>query len=111
MSVTAERHPEGEHRPKITIQTIQKKKEQGERITCLTAYDYAGARLVDEAGIDMVLVGDSLGMVMLGYENTLPVTMQEMLHHTRAVRRGVKRAFLVADMPFASYHVSQRETL
>jgi 3-methyl-2-oxobutanoate hydroxymethyltransferase len=101
----------GDFRAKITSSTLLEKKQRQEIITCLTAYDYASARLVDEAGIDMVLVGDSLAQVMLGYENTLPVTMQEMLHHTRAVRRGVKRAFLVADMPFASYHVSRRESL
>ena len=101
----------GDFRSKITAPTLLEKKQRHERITCLTAYDYASARLVDEAGIDMVLVGDSLAMVMLGYENTLPVTVPEMLHHTRAVRRGVKHAFLVADMPFASYHVSLRETL
>ena len=74
------------------------------RITCLTAYDFPSAKLVDEAGVDVILVGDSLGMVVLGYENTVPVTMEDMLHHTRAVRRGVKRALLVADMPYGSYH-------
>jgi 3-methyl-2-oxobutanoate hydroxymethyltransferase len=101
----------GDFRAKITASTLIDKKQRQEIITCLTAYDYASARLVDDAGIDMVLVGDSLAQVMLGYENTLPVTMQEMLHHTRAVKRGVKRAFLVADMPFASYHLSLRESL
>jgi 3-methyl-2-oxobutanoate hydroxymethyltransferase len=101
----------GDFRAKITSSTLLDKKQKHEPITCLTAYDYASARLVDEAGIDMVLVGDSLGMVVLGYENTLPVTVEEMLHHTRAVRRGVKRAFLVADMPFASYHVSGDEAI
>lgn len=106
MSITT-----GDFRSKVTSSTLLEKKQKGEIITCLTAYDYPTAKLVDEADIDMVLVGDSLGMVVLGYENTLPVTMQEMLHHTRAVRRGVKRAFLVADMPFASYHVSTREAL
>ena len=106
MSITA-----GDFRAKITPTTLLEKKQNREPITCLTAYDYPSARLVDEAGIDMVLVGDSLGMVMLGYENTLPVTVEEMLHHTRAVRRGVKRAFLIADMPFASYHVSGKETV
>jgi 3-methyl-2-oxobutanoate hydroxymethyltransferase len=75
-----------------------------EKITCLTAYDYPTARLLDEAGVDVLLVGDSLGMAVLGYESTLPVTMEEMLHHTRAVRRGVRRALLVADMPYGSYH-------
>ena len=106
MSITT-----GDFRAKITSSTLLDKKQRHEPITCLTAYDYASARLVDEAGIDMVLVGDSLGMVMLGYDNTLPVTVEEMLHHTRAVRRGVKRAFLVADMPFASYHVSDEEAI
>ena len=93
----------GPVRPKVTSLTIQEKKQRHEIITCLTAYDYATARLVDEAGIDMVLVGDSLAQVVLGYENTLPVTMEEMLHHTRAVRRGVKAAMVVADMPFGAY--------
>jgi 3-methyl-2-oxobutanoate hydroxymethyltransferase len=74
------------------------------RITCLTAYDFPSAKLVDEDGVDIILVGDSLGMVVLGYENTVPVTMEDMLHHTRAVRRGVKHALLVADMPYGSYH-------
>src|ERR1035441_197575 len=81
------------------------------RITCLTAYDFPSARLVDEAGVDIILVGDSLGMVVLGYENTVPVTMDEMLHHTRAVRRGVKRALLVADMPYGSYHTGAGEAV
>jgi len=101
----------GEFRAKISPVSLLEKKQKHERITCLTAYDYISARLVDEAGIDMVLVGDSLGMVMLGYENTLPVTVDEMLHHTRAVRRGVKHAFLIADMPYASYHVSGKDTV
>jgi len=101
----------GDFRSKVTSSTLLEKKQKHERITCLTAYDYANARVVDEAGIDMILVGDSLGMVMLGYENTLPVTVEEMLHHTRAVRRGVKRAFLIADMPYASYHVSGKEAV
>jgi 3-methyl-2-oxobutanoate hydroxymethyltransferase len=86
-------------------------KRAGRRISALTAYDWPTARLVDEAGIDVVLVGDSLGMVVLGYENTLPVTMEEMLHHTRAVARGVRRVFLVADMPYGSYHGAVNEAV
>jgi 3-methyl-2-oxobutanoate hydroxymethyltransferase len=98
-------------RQKVTIATLSDKKSKRQPITCLTAYDYGTARLVDEAGIDMILVGDSLAQVVLGYDNTLPVTMEEMLHHTRAVRRAVKRAFLIADMPYASYHVSSKEAV
>jgi 3-methyl-2-oxobutanoate hydroxymethyltransferase len=101
----------GDFRAKITASLLLEKKKHHEPITCLTAYDYPSARLIDEAGIDMILVGDSLGMVMLGYENTLPVSVQEMLHHLRAVRRGVKHALLIADMPYASYHVGIRDTL
>jgi 3-methyl-2-oxobutanoate hydroxymethyltransferase len=82
-----------------------------QKITCLTAYDYPTARLLDEAGVDVILVGDSLGMVVLGYESTLPVTIEEMLHHTRAVRRGVHRALVVADMPYGSYHTDTAESL
>jgi 3-methyl-2-oxobutanoate hydroxymethyltransferase len=92
--------------PRITANTLLQKKLAGQPISALTAYDYPTARLVDEAGIDMVLVGDSLGMVVLGYENTLPVTLDEMLHHTRAVARALRRAYLVADMPFGSYQAS-----
>ena len=101
----------GDFRHKVTTATLLEKKAQHQPITCLTAYDYPTARLVDEAGIDIILVGDSAAMVVLGYENTLPVTMDEMLHHTRAVRRGTKRAFLIADMPYASYHVTTKEAL
>src|SRR5579864_9169841 len=90
-------------RSKITATTIQEKKQRSQPITCLTAYDYATARLVDEAGIDMVLVGDSLAQVVLGYDSTLPVTIEEMLHHTRAVRRAVKSAMVIADMPYGSF--------
>src|SRR5438270_3400102 len=110
MSITTSiRENSGEPRPKVTIQTIQEKKQRGERITCLTAYDYPTARLVDEAGIDMVLVGDSLGMVVLGLDDTMSVTMDEMLHHTRAVRRAVKSALLIADMPYGSYHLDETD--
>ena len=96
---------------KITVPGILQRKSgihpqnsPPQKITCLTAYDYPTARLLDEAGVDILLVGDSLGMVVLGYESTLPVTMEEMLHHTRIVRRGTRHALLVADMPYGSYH-------
>src|SRR6202007_3178169 len=103
--------PIGEPRQKITTASLKEKKLRRDPITCLTAYDYATARLVDEAGIDIVLVGDSLAQTMLGYENTLSVTIDEMLHHTKAVRRGVKHALLVADMPYGSYHTSPDEAV
>jgi 3-methyl-2-oxobutanoate hydroxymethyltransferase len=89
---------------KITVPVILERKLHGERITCLTAYDYPTARLVDEAGIDMILVGDTLAQTVLGYESTVPVTVEEMLHHTKAVRRAVRRALLIVDLPFGSYH-------
>ncbi len=98
-------------RKKVTTLTLREKKQRGEIITMLTAYDYATALAVDRAGIDVILVGDSLGMVVLGYETTLPVTMEEMLHHCRAVTRGAKFAMLVGDMPFMSYQVSPQEAL
>lgn len=91
---------------KKTVSTVRKQKENGEKITMLTAYDYSTAKLMDEAGIDMILVGDSLGMVMLGYEDTVSVTMEDMIHHTAAVSRGTKNAMVVADMPFMSYQTS-----
>jgi 3-methyl-2-oxobutanoate hydroxymethyltransferase len=103
--------PLGEPRQKITVASLREKKLQHQPITCLTAYDYASARLVDEANIDIVLVGDSLAMTMLGHPDTLSVTVDEMLHHTKAVRRGVKRAMLVADMPYGSYHVGADDAL
>jgi len=100
---------------KITVPSLLHRKslrpEDATRITCLTAYDYPTARLLDEAGVEVVLVGDSLGMVMLGHETTLAVTVEEMLHHTRAVRRGTKRALVVADMPFGSYHADIAESV
>jgi 3-methyl-2-oxobutanoate hydroxymethyltransferase len=95
---------DGHSLPKVTMPALAEMKRQGKPISALTAYDYATARLVDEAGIDLILVGDSLAMVVLGHENTLAVTVDEMLHHTRAVRRAVHRALVVADMPFGSYH-------
>jgi 3-methyl-2-oxobutanoate hydroxymethyltransferase len=91
---------------KVTVPAVRASKERGERLVCLTAYDYPTARIVDEAGTDVILVGDSLGNVVLGYDSTVPVTLEEMLHHTRAVRRGVERALLVADMPYGTYHTS-----
>ena len=100
--------PIGEPRHKITTASLREQKLHHEPITCLTAYDYAAARLVDEAGIDMVLVGDSLAQTMLGYENTLSVTMDEMLHHVKAVRRGLKNALLLADMPYGSYQIDAK---
>jgi 3-methyl-2-oxobutanoate hydroxymethyltransferase len=103
--------PIGEPRHKVTISTIREKKLHREPITCLTAYDYPTARLVDEAGINIILVGDSLAMTQLGYENTLSVTVDEMLHHVRAVRRGVKDALLIADMPYGSYHAAPEEAI
>jgi 3-methyl-2-oxobutanoate hydroxymethyltransferase len=107
MSIT----PIGQPCPKITTASLHEKKLRHEPITCLTAYDYPSARLVDEAGIDVILVGDSMAQVMLGYDSTLPITVDEMLHHTRAVRRAVKHALLIADMPYGSYHVDEKETL
>ncbi len=91
---------------KVTVRTLLEKKQAGEKIVAVTSYDYPTALLVDEAGVDFVLVGDSVANVVLGYDSTLPVTMDEMRHHVRAVRRGVRQALLVADMPFLSYQVS-----
>lgn len=102
---------------KVTVPDLRQRKclaagsPENSKIVCLTAYDYPTARLLDEAGVDVVLVGDTLGMVVLGYESTLPVTLEEMLHHTRAVRRGVQRALLVADMPYGSYHADTAESV
>lgn len=98
-------------RKKVTITDLYEKKRDGRRITMLTAYDYPTARLVDDAGIDCVLVGDSLGMVVLGYDSTVPVTMDDMLHHAKAVRRGTKYSFMIGDMPFGSYQVSKEEAI
>ena len=104
---------------KITVPDIQSRKirslagspEAPQKITCLTAYDYPTARLLDDAGVDILLVGDSLAMVVLGYDSTMPVTLEEILHHVRAVRRGTRRALLVADMPYGSFHVSIEESV
>jgi 3-methyl-2-oxobutanoate hydroxymethyltransferase len=96
---------------KITTAVIRERKIKGAKITMLTAYDYATAMVLDNAGVDIILVGDSLGMVVLGYDSTLPVTMEEMLHHTKAASRGTRRAMLIADMPFLSYQVSDTEAM
>ena len=102
--------PSGE-RKKVTTLELRRKKQRGEVITMLTAYDYPTALLVDRAGLDAILVGDSLGMVVLGYPNTLSVTMEDMLHHCRAVARGAHSALLIGDMPFMSYQISPQEAL
>ena len=95
----------------VTISTLLDMKRKGVKITMLTAYDFPTARLAEEAGIDVVLVGDSVGMTKLGYESTLPVTVEEILHHTKAVKRGLSRALLVADMPYLSYEVDLKEAI
>jgi 3-methyl-2-oxobutanoate hydroxymethyltransferase len=96
---------------KVTILDLQKRKEQGQPITMVTAYDYGTAELVDAAGIDVILVGDSVGMVVMGLDSTVPVTMDDMLHHCRMVARGSQRAFLVGDMPFLSYQTGRQEAI
>jgi 3-methyl-2-oxobutanoate hydroxymethyltransferase len=104
-------NPTATARKKITTLTLRQKKERSEPISMLTAYDYPSALAVDQAGVDVILVGDSLAMVVLGYENTLSVTMDDMLHHSRAVARGAKFALLIGDMPFMSYQVSVEEAV
>ncbi len=96
---------------KFTVSSFLKAKKNNEKISMLTAYDYSTAKILDEAGVDSLLVGDSLGMVMLGYENTLQVTMEDMIHHCKAVARGTERAMIIGDMPFLSYHVSVEESV
>src|SRR4030042_3971510 len=96
---------------RVTVTQIKEMKQKGQKIPMLTAYDYATAKLLDEAGIPMILVGDSLGMVVLGYESTLPVTMEDMLHHAKAVVRGTKNALVVGDMPFMTYQASVSEAM
>lgn len=98
-------------RKKVTVQTLRIRKQQRQTFSMLTAYDYPTALAIDQAGIEVILVGDSLGMVVLGYANTLPVTMEDMLHHCRAVARGAQHALLVGDMPFMSYQVSAQEAV
>lgn len=102
---------EHQQRRKVTTQQLRLKKQSGQVISMLTAYDYPTALAVDQAGIDVILVGDSLGMVVLGYPNTLPVTMEDMLHHCKAVARGARYALLVGDMPFLSYQISTTEAV
>src|SRR3989449_2213076 len=96
---------------KVSAPSLRASKERDEKLVCLTAYDYPTARIVDEAGIDIILVGDSLGNVVLGYGNTVPVTLDEILIHVKAVRRGVERALLVADMPYGSFHTGEDDTV
>jgi 3-methyl-2-oxobutanoate hydroxymethyltransferase len=96
---------------RVTITTIKEMKRQGEKIPVLTAYDYITASIIDEAGVPLILVGDSLGMVVLGYDSTIPVTMADMLHHTKAVVRGTKKAMVISDMPFMSYHIDTADAL
>jgi len=99
------------NRKPVSLPRLKEMRSRGEKIAMLTAYDYPTAKIIDEAGIPLILVGDSLGMVVLGYESTIPVTMDEMLHHTKAVVRGTKQAIVVGDMPFMSYHISADEAL
>jgi 3-methyl-2-oxobutanoate hydroxymethyltransferase len=101
----------GSIREKVTIPVLIQKKASGEKIVMVTCYDYPSARLLDEAGIDIVFVGDSVGTTVLGYRDTVPVTMEEMIHHAHAVRRGVRRALTLVDMPFLSYQISPEEAL
>jgi 3-methyl-2-oxobutanoate hydroxymethyltransferase len=98
-------------RKKVTINDLNEKKRSGRKITMLTAYDYPTAKIMDASGIDAILVGDSLGMVVLGYDSTVPVTMEEMLHHAKAARRGIEYALLIGDMPFMSYQVSKEDAV
>src|SRR5271157_3698223 len=96
---------------RVRIQQFKEMKQKGEKFAMLTAYDYLTAKIIDEAGIPLILVGDSLGNVVLGYDTTIPVTMDDMLHHTKAVTRAVKNALVVGDMPFMTYQISMEDTL
>ena len=112
MSLTTTRSGEQQPRAtKVTLDTLREARETGRALTAITAYDFPTARLVDDAGVDIVLVGDSLAMAVLGHEDTLSVTLDEMIHHARAVRRGLRSALLVVDMPFGSFHVSDEDTV
>lgn len=99
------------NKDKFTVSSFMESKKEGRKISMLTAYDYTTAKLLDSAGVDSLLIGDSLGMVVLGYENTLQVTLEDMIHHCKAVSRGAKRALIIGDMPFLSYHVSVEESV
>ena len=101
----------GSDQHRVTVRHLLDMKARGEKIVCLTAYDYLFGRLVDECGADLVLVGDSLGQVVLGYDSTIPVTLDDMVHHGKAVRRGVRRGMLIVDMPFMSFQVSREDAL
>src|SRR5258705_10186097 len=107
--MSAGREPEA--RGKVTVRSIRERKERGERIVSVTTYDYPTARLADEADVDLILVGDSLGMVVLGYESTIPVTMPEMAHHLKAVVRAQPKALVVADLPFLSFQTSPEDAV
>jgi len=96
---------------RFTITQVKEMKQKGEKITVITAYDYSTAKIVDEVGVPLILVGDSLGMVVLGYESTIPVTLEEMIHHTKTVVRGTKQAMVIGDMPFMTYHLSVEDAL
>lgn len=111
MGEAANSRPELTRRDRITVPTLLERKRAGEQIVTLTAYDYPSARLAERAGVDVVLVGDTLGIMALGYDTTVPVTLEEMLHHVRAARRGVKRALLLADMPFGTYQTGPEDAI
>ena len=100
-----------EMKQSLNINSFIKMKENNDIITCLTAYDYTSAKILDNAGIDLILIGDSLGMVMNGYNSTIPVTIDEIIYHTKAVKRAVMHAFVVADMPFGSYHIDEKSAV
>ncbi len=100
-----------EMKQSLNINSFIKMKENNDKITCLTAYDYTSAKILDNAGIDLILIGDSLGMVMNGYNSTIPVTIDEIIYHTKAVKRAVTHAFVVADMPFGSYHIDEKSAV
>lgn len=111
LSIKAEGMDKMKPEKKLTVNYFRKKKEKKEKIVCLTAYDTPTAKLAEECGVELILVGDSMGMAILGYKNTLPVTLEQSLHHCSAVRRGVQNAFIVGDMPFMTYHTSKETAM